>query len=433
MLQGLKEMIKRRTKVTIGKNDLKTEILAGVTSFFAISYIMIVNPLILSDAGIPVNLSIFATIIISVLGCLLMAVWANAPIILTPGMGVNAFFTYTLVVGMHFTWQVAIAVSLVSSFLYLVIAFTPLSRVLAESIPDVLKTGITVGIGLFLVELGLEKAGLITAGSNGSLLAFGSLQNPTTLLALFGLTLTVILYVKKIPGNFIIGIIVTSLVGAAFKIKGQATTVDVTQIKEYGKLLFQGDFQEIGQLKFWLAVFSMTMILVFESMGLLEGLLPDKNKFKKSFQSSAITALLSGICGTSPTVAAAESAAGIESGGRTGIVAGVASLLFASSIFLVRFLKYVPEAAIAPVIIITGALMMQQLQHIQIQDFSEWFPAFLIIVLIPLSGSIAIGLSFGFVSYPILKIMTKKTDISPIMWILSMLFLINLVCTAFLN
>ena len=181
--------------------DLKKQILAGVTSFFAISYIIIVNPMILKDAGIPFNLSIFATIMISVVGCLIMALWGRAPIILTPGMGVNAFFTYTLVVSMKFSWQTAIAVSLVSSLLYLVIAFSSLSDILARSIPPVLKTGITVGIGMFLVELGLEKAGLIVAGHNGSLLALGSLRSPAQLLAVFGLVLTIILFLLKIPGR----------------------------------------------------------------------------------------------------------------------------------------------------------------------------------------------------------------------------------------
>lgn len=414
--------------------NLQKQILAGVTSFFAISYIIIVNPMILKDAGMPFNLSIFATILISVIGCLIMALWGRSPIILTPGMGVNAFFTYTLVVSMKFSWKTALAVSLVSSIFYLIIAFSSLSDILARSIPPVLKTGITVGIGMFLVELGLEKAGLIVAGRNGSLLAFGSLRDPATLLAIFGLVLTLVLFLMKIPGDFIIGIIVTSLVGFFCHIQGQSTSVQLSQISQFGRIFNQGDFHSLGQLSFWLAVFSMTMILVFESMGLLEGLLPDKKRFKPSFQSSAITCFLSSIFGTSPTVAAAESAAGIESGGRTGIVALVASGLFAASLFFVGFLKYVPQVAIAPVIIITGATMMQNLRFIKLQDFSDWFPAFLIIVLIPLTGSIATGLSFGFVSYPIAKVVVHQSQkISLPMWIISFMFLLNLICTAFLG
>ncbi|UQS83924.1 NCS2 family permease [Bombilactobacillus thymidiniphilus] len=413
--------------------DIKTELIAGITSFFAISYIIVVNPLILKDAGIPINLSIFATIFISIIGCAIMALWADAPVILTPGMGVNAFFTYTLVVGLHFTWQEALAVSIISSLLYLIIAFTPLSGLLARSIPHTLKAGITAGIGLFLVELGLEKANLIVAGKNGSLLALGNLQSPATLLALFGLAITLILYLKKIPGSFVIGIILTSLLAYFAGVKGQNVNVNLKQLHHFGQLFNQGDFSHLLNLSFWLAVFSMTMILVFESMGLLSGLLPDQNKFTKGFQSSALTAFLSGFMGTSPTVAAAESASGIESGGKTGLTALVASFLFAISLFVVGLLKFVPQAAIAPVIIITGALMMQQLATIDLHDLSEWFPAFLIIVLIPLTGSIATGLAFGFISYPIAKMAASKIkQISKTMWCLSLLFLIELVCTALL-
>ncbi|MCO6541230.1 MAG: NCS2 family permease [Lactobacillus sp.] len=414
--------------------EIRTQVLAGITSFFAISYIIIVNPMILKDAGMPFDLSVFATIIISIIGCLIMAIWGQAPIILTPGMGVNAFFTYTLVVSMHFSWQTAIAVSIISSLFYIVIAFSKLSDLLSNAIPQVIKTGITVGIGMFLVELGLEKSGLIVAGHNGSLLALGSLQNAGTLLALFGLIITLVLFLMKIPGNFIIGILVTSIVGFIFHIKGQTATVQFSKINSLPQIFAQGNFEAIGDIKFWLAVFSMTMILVFESMGLLEGILPNKSKFKRSFQSSAITAFLSGIIGTSPTVAAAESAAGIETGGRTGLVALVASMFFTASLFLVGFLKYVPQVAIAPVIIITGATMMQNLKLINFEDFSDWFPAFLIIVLIPLTGSIATGLCFGFISYPITKSVVHQTqEISVTMWILSLIFLINLICSTFLT
>lgn len=193
--------------------DYKTEIIAGITGFFAISYIIIVNPMILANAGIPADLSVFATIFSSALGCLLMWRWADAPIIMTPGMGVNAFFTYTLVVAMELTWQQAIAISIISSVLYLIIAFTKLSTIFSQAIPGSLKAGITAGIGLFLVTIGLEKAHLIQQGGSSSLLAIGDLSSPTVLLALFGLVVTLILFLRKTPGGFIIGIILTSVLG----------------------------------------------------------------------------------------------------------------------------------------------------------------------------------------------------------------------------
>ncbi|EEI71514.1 hypothetical protein HMPREF0496_1223 [Lentilactobacillus hilgardii ATCC 27305] len=200
------------------KNLIKREIIAGVTGFFAISYIIIVNPMILKDAGIPTDLSVFATIISSLIGCLIMGFWANAPVILTPGMGVNAFFTYTVVVSMGLSWQEALAISMVASVIYVLIAFTKLSQVLADGIPDTLKAGITAGIGLFLVEIGLEKAQLIQAGKS-SILALGDLTQPATLLAMFGLLLTLFLYIRNVTGGFFIGIFVTSLLGILFGIR----------------------------------------------------------------------------------------------------------------------------------------------------------------------------------------------------------------------
>ncbi|UIF28547.1 NCS2 family permease [Levilactobacillus brevis] len=416
------------------KDVVRNELIAGVTGFFAISYIIIVNPLILKDAGIPTDLSVFATIFSSVIGCLVMAFWANAPIILTPGMGVNAFFTYTIVVNMGLSWQEALGIAAVASFIYMLIAFTKVSTILSEAIPESLKSGITAGIGLFLVEIGLEKAGLIVAGKTSSLVVLGDLTKPTPLLALFGLILSLILYIRKVKGNFFIAIIATSLVAFFFGVKDSDTpSVDLARLGQYHEIVFKNDFSHWLSTPFILAAFSMTMILVFESMGLLQGLLPNQKKFKKTFEGSSVTTFLSSFLGTSPTVAAAESASGIETGGRTGIMALVAAVLFALSLVFVPLLAYVPSAAIAPVIIITGALMMAAIGNIKMADFSEWFPAFLIIVLIPFTNSISTGLAFGFVCYPIMKLaLGKAKDMTWPVYLLGVLFLLDLVFSALL-
>ncbi|MCJ2162591.1 NCS2 family permease [Lentilactobacillus kefiri] len=415
------------------KATVKREIIAGITGFFAISYIIIVNPMILKDAGIPTDLSVFATIISSLVGCLIMGFWANAPVILTPGMGVNAFITYTVVVAMGLSWQEALAISIVASVIYVIIAFTKLSTILAKGIPDTLKAGITAGIGLFLVEIGLEKAQLIQQGKN-SILALGDLTKPATLLALFGLLLTLFLFVRNITGGFFIGILVTSIVGILFGIKDQVSpSVGIGDITKYSAIVAKGNFSHALTIPFILAVFSMTMILVFESMGLLEGIMPNPKKFKKAFEASSVTSFLSGILGTSPTVAAAESASAIESGGRTGLTSIVAGIMFAVSLFFIPLLAFVPQAAIAPVIIITGALMMNQLSRINMFDFSDWFPAFLIVVLIPFTSSISTGLAFGFVVYPILKIAAgRQRELTVATYVLGVLFLCDLVLSALL-
>lgn len=415
------------------KDILRNEIIAGITGFFAISYIIVVNPAILKDAGIPMDLSIFATIFSSFFGCMVMAFWANAPIILTPGMGVNAFFTYTIVVNMGLSWQEALGIAAVSSFVYMLIAFTRVSTILSASIPESLKHGITAGIGLYLVEIGLEKAGLIVAGKS-SLIELGDLTQPTPLLALFGLALSLILYLRKVKGNFFIAIVATSLLAFFLGVKDSGTpTVDLARLGQYHKIVFQNDFSSFFTIPFILAAFSMTMILVFESMGLVQGLLPNQKKFKKTFEGGSVTTFLSGFMGTSPTVAAAESASGIESGGRTGVMALVAGLLFLLSLLFVPLLAYVPSAAIAPVIIITGALMMAAIAGIDLSDFSEWFPAFLIIVLIPFTNSISTGLAFGFVAYPIMKLALGRTyEVTGPLYLLGGLFLLDLVFSTLL-
>ena len=407
------------------------EILAGITAFFAISYIIVVNPIILADAGMPAELSVFATIFSSIIGCLIMAFVADAPIVLTPGMGINAFFTYTVCVQMGLSWQEAIAISLGSGLIFAYVACTKWRDRIAHAVPNSLKCAITAGIGLFLVEIGLEKAQLIRSGAN-PIIELGSLTNPMALLALFGLVLSLALYLRGVTGSFFIAILVTTAVAQVFGIKDPTPLdLDFAHIYDYPQLLLQADFHNALSIPFLLSVFSMSMIMIFETMGLLEGILPDRSKFSRTFRGSAVTTIISSLLGTSPTVAAAESAAGIASGGRTGLMALTAAVLFAVSLFFIPLLSYVPQAAISPVIIITGAMMMQQLQHMDFQDFSEWFPAFLVVVLIPLSGSISTGLAFGFTAYPLLKLMNGRSrELHALSYGLGFLFLMNLVFQA---
>lgn len=407
------------------------EIMAGITAFFAISYIIIVNPLILADAGIPVELSVFATIFSSVIGCLLMAFVANAPIVLTPGMGINAFFTYTICVQMGLSWHEAVAISMISGLIFACVACSRWTGRLSRAVPASLKCAITAGIGLFLVEIGLEKAQLIRRGTS-SIIELGDLSSPSVLLAIFGLLLSLALYLRRVMGSFFIAIVLTSILGYFMGISDETqVTVNFAKLVDYPQIMMQADFSRLFSIPFLLAVFSMSMIMVFETMGLLEGILPNQAKFAKTFRGSAITTVLSSMLGTSPTVAAAESAAGIASGGRTGLMALTASVLFVLSLFFIPLLAYVPSAAIAPVIIITGAMMMQQLQYMEFTDFSEWFPAFLVVVLIPLTGSISTGLAFGFTAYPLLKLMTGSgRTVHALSYVLGFLFLLNLVFQA---
>ena len=392
------------------KKDIRREVVAGITGFFAISYIIIVNPMILADGGIPADLSVFATIFSSVIGCLIMAFYADAPIILTPGMGINAFFTYTVVASMGLAWQEALAISLVAAVLFAIVACTRLRTLLAAAVPASLKTAITVGIGLFLVEIGLEKAQLIRRGTN-TIIELGDLTSPMVLLAIFGLVLSLAFYLRKVTGGFVLAILITSAVAWALGLHDeQPLTIELSRLADYPALFAQFDFGEMLSLPFLLSVFSMAMIMIFESLGILEGILPDH---------------------ASPTVVAAESATGIASGGRKGIMALTSAALFLGAMLFVPLLSFVPQAAIAPVIIITGAMMMQNLAHMDFSDFTEWFPAFLIVVLIPLTGSISTGLAFGFTAWPLLKFLGgERREVHVVSACLGVLFFFNLVCQA---
>ena len=413
------------------KKDIRREIVAGITGFFAISYIIIVNPMILADGGIPADLSVFATIFSSVIGCLIMAFYADAPIILTPGMGINAFFTYTVVASMGLAWQEALAISLVAAVLFAIVACTRLRTLLAAAVPASLKTAITVGIGLFLVEIGLEKAQLIRRGTN-TIIELGDLTSPMVLLAIFGLVLSLAFYLRKVTGGFVLAILITSAVAWVLGLHDeQPLTIELSRLADYPALFAQFDFGEMLSLPFLLSVFSMAMIMIFESLGILEGILPDHAKFDRTFRGSAAAALISSFLGTSPTVVAAESATGIASGGRKGIMALTSAVLFLGAMLFVPLLSFVPQAAIAPVIIITGAMMMQNLAHMDFSDFTEWFPAFLIVVLIPLTGSISTGLAFGFTAWPLLKFLGgERREVHAVSACLGVLFFFNLVCQA---
>ncbi|WP_026702708.1 NCS2 family permease [Salibacterium aidingense] len=402
----------------------KQEITAGLTSFFTIAYILVVNPAILADTGMPYSYALLATVLVTVIGCFLIGVWGNAPIVLTPGMGINAFFTYTIVEGFGLTWQQGLAAVFAAGCVFFIAAVTPLAGQLTSAVPESLKLGITVGIGMFLSFIGLQKGGLIAADED-TFVTLGSLSSSLPLLTIFGLILTLALFVRKVKGSFLIGITVTTVAGLFFGIEGEQAGTHVS-FSGYGSMLKALDFSGWLELSFWVSVFSLTIIIMFESMGLLQGMLPDQNKFSRSYQASAIAALSAGVLGTSPTIPTVESASGIAEGGRTGVTAIVVGVLFALSLLFAPFFTSIPEGAIAPVLVIVGGLMVQEIRHITFHDMSEWFPAYLIIGLIPLTSSIADGIAFGFIAYPLLKLaLGRPRAVSPLMYMISGLFLLN--------
>ncbi|PWK06657.1 NCS2 family permease [Tumebacillus permanentifrigoris] len=409
---------------------LKTEVMAGMTSFFTIVYIVAVNSAILADAGIPVAGGVLATVLTACFGCLVMGLYANAPLMLVPGMGVNAFFTYTIVQSMGLSWQEGLAAVFLSGVLFAVTAFTRLAGWLSEAIPQSITEAITVGIGLLLTFIGLQKGGLVAA-SPTTFVTMGDLKSPQALVTILTLLVTLVLFMRQVKGAFLISILAGTGLAAMFGLVHTGSTAQSSaSIFDGVAVIGALSFGKVSSLSFWMATFSLTMILVFENMGLLHGFVPE-HKFTRSFRANAISVISSGFFGTSPTVTTVENAAGLAAGGKTGLTAITAGGLFLLSLCFLPFIQLIPSCAIAPVLIVIGGLMIQNVQNIQFQDISEGFPAFLILVLIPLTYSIADGIAFGFIAYPILKLaLGRAREIRLPVVVIAGLFLVNLVLNA---
>ncbi|KKI93879.1 permease [Bacillus sp. SA1-12] len=411
--------------------SLKKEVLAGTVSFFTIVYIVVVNASILSDAGIPLEAGIIATVLTSIVGCLIMGLFANAPIILVPGMGVNALFTYTIVLGMGLSWQEGLAVVFVSGLLFTVIAFTKLATIISESIPHSLKEAITVGIGLFLTFIGLQKGGIVVLNEE-TFVSLGNFSDQTVVLTCISLIITIALFARQVPGNFLISILLgTVIAGLCGKLSIDSLSQSASVIYPYKDVLAAMSFDRIADLTFWTATFSLTLVIVFENIGLVFGQVHMFNRpevYKRAMQANALSTITSGLFGSSPTVSTVETAAGITAGGRTGLTSIITGILFLSSLCFLPFIKIIPDSAIAPILILIGSLMIQNIQHIDLSDFSESFPAFLIIALIPFTYSIVDGMAFGFIMYPLIKLLLKrKNEVKLPLYFIALLFLMNFV------
>ena len=360
-----------------------------------------------------------------------MGFWGNAPILLIPGMGINALFSYTLVQSMGLSWQEALAVVFVSGFIFVFVAFTRFSKMLSEAVPNSLKEAITVGLGLFLMLLGLEKGGLVGPG-NGAILSLGSLSDPLVLSTIVTFLLAIILFIRNVPGNFLITIVFGTVIAYFFGM------IDLSQVSEpgvnpaeafavFGSMSFAGFLSTT----FWVAVFSLTMVLVFENIGLVHGQVNFINrpeKYSRAFQATSVSTMASGFLGTSPTVASVESAAAMAAGGRTGLTSLTAGFLFIGAAFFIPLIKIIPDSAIAPILIIIGGLMLQNIKNLDMKDMSETFPALLIVALIPFTYSIADGIAIGFILYPVLKVAIGKwREVSPALYVIACLFFVNYV------
>ncbi|MGG3449481.1 NCS2 family permease [Domibacillus aminovorans] len=426
-------------KLTEHGTTVKTELLAGLTTFLTMVYIVVVNPLILQDAGVPFEQVFTATIIAAVVGTLWMGLFANYPIAIAPGMGMNAYFAYS-VVGSHggITYETAFSAVFISGLLFVILSLTPLRQKLIEAIPENLKHGISAGIGLFIAFIGLRLTGIIASDAN-NLVKLGDLHSPSALLALFGLAITLVLLVRRVNGALFIGMIVTGLV-AFFtgQLSFENGFIEAPSLPE-GLLAANPitAFGDVIQYSLYAVVFSFLMVTIFDTTGTMIGVAQQAGLMKGNTMPRARQALLAdsvatsvgAMVGTSPTSAYIESSTGVAAGGRTGLTSVTVAVLFILAAFFGPLVASVSgiSAITAPSLIIVGCLMMGNVAKINWNELDEAFPAFLIILSMPLTSSIATGIALGFVSYPLVKIACGRyKDVHPLLYIFAVLFFYQL-------
>ena len=430
-------MLNKFFEIEKRNSTIRKEVIGGATTFLTMAYIIFVNPHILGEAGMDKPALISVTIVASIIGTLLAGIWAKVPYAMAPGMGLNAFFTYTLVMGQGVTWETALGVVFISGVVFLALTVTGIRTKIVHTIPLSLRLAVGAGIGLFISFIGFKNMGLIV-DNPATLIGLGKFT-PTLVIGIIGLLITAILEVKKIKGGIFYGIIVTTLI-ALFS--GQVSTPDsiVSLPPSMEPLLFKLDI--LSALSFGLigAIFSFMFVDLFDSVGTIvacsyeAGFVEKDGKIKhvdRILEADAVATVAGSLLGTSTTTTYIESASGIANGARTGFASVVTAGLFFLALFFAPLIGIVPAYATAPALIIVGVYMFKNIKEINFNDFTDAIPAFLTIVLMPLTFSISIGLSFGFISYVILKsVVGKAGEISWLMWGISALSILNLYLSA---
>ena len=436
---------------------VSTEIIAGLTTFFAMSYIIVVNPSILSQSGMEWGAVFLATIIASIIGTLVMGLVANVPYAQAPGMGLNAFFVYTVCFGLGFTWQQALSMVFICGVINIIITVTKVRKFIIKAIPNSLQNAIGGGIGVFVAYIGLLNVGIISFDSGVP--AIATLNQPAFWLFLIGLVLTIVLLVCQIRGAILIGIVITTLLGIPMGVTTAADSVSFSEACAALPTTFGAIFTAEGLPSLFADLSKFPLVLVtifafsisdtFDTLGTFigtgrrSGIFSEederametsagfKSKMDKALFADAIATSIGSIFGTSNTTTFVESASGIGAGGRTGLTSVVVAICFAISAFLATFVSAIPSAATAPALVVVGIMMTSAFKEIQWDDFSEAVPAFFAGLFMALCYSISYGIAFGFISYCIVKICKKEAgSIHPILWAATFLFILNFVLLA---
>lgn len=426
-------------KLKENNTTVKTEVLAGITTFFAMAYIIFVNPTYLEGAGMDSTAVMVATCLSAAVGTLLTAFIANVPFAQAPGMGLNAFFTYTIVLGKGYTWQQGLGIVFISGVLFLLITISPLRSKIIESIPVCLKNAISAGIGLFIAFIGLLNAGIVQCfgPEGGSYTDLGSIVSGSALLALIGLLITGILIAHKVKAAIFIGILITTVIGIPMGITTIPESFTMSGIGNLSLTAFKLDIpgtMSMGLLVLFTQVISFAIVDMFDTVGTLlgtagnagmldkDGNLPGGDK---ALIADAVGTIFGALMGTSTVTTFVESSTGIQEGGRTGLASVVTGLLFLLAILLAPVAGIIPGAATAPALIIVGVYMIHNAVQVNWSDFEEALPCFLTIAMMPFAYSISDGIGFGFISYAVIKVARGKYKEVPVLiYLLSALFIL---------
>ena len=409
------------------KTNVKIEFLAGLTTFISMSYILFVNPSVLGASGMDKGAVFTATALASALGTAIMGIVANYPIGEAPALGINAFFAYTVCVGMHVSWETALAAVFVASIIFILITMFKLREKIINAIPSDLKFAISSGIGLFIAFLGMQDGGLIV-GNKSTLVGLGSFHDPAVWITIFGLIVTVILMILNVPGAIFIGMVLAAIFGVT---TGQISLP--TKIVSFGQAIFH--VKDINTLQMWVVVLTFLLVTFFDTAGTLIGLAQQAGFMKdnkmprvgKALASDSTAMMVGSILGTSPVGAFVESSAGIAVGGRTGLTAVFVAIFFLISMIFSPLLGLFTTHVTAPALIIVGVLMAQNTAHIHWDKMEIAVPAFLILIGMPLTYSISDGLALGLITYPICMVAAKRAkEVTPMMWILFFVFIVFL-------
>jgi AGZA family xanthine/uracil permease-like MFS transporter len=456
------EFITKFFKLQENKTTVRTEIIAGITTFMTMAYILFLNPNILSATGMDKNAVFFATAIAAGFVTIAMGLVANFPIALAPGMGLNAFFATVALAGVGMPWRVALGAVFISGIIFILLTITKVRQILVVAVPHSLKVAITVGIGLFITIIGLKLSEIMAVSANvipptleklnatkgqAGLLFFewnvglGSLKNPAMLLTLLGLAITSTLMALRVKGSLLIGIIVTTIIGIPMGVTKIADGFSPISLPDFSNLaVFELDIKGALSMGIWTVVFTFTFVELFDTFGTLVGTankagLIDKDgkspKIGKAMLVDAFGVSFGALMGTSTVTAYVESAAGIGEGGRTGLTAVTTGILFLIALILAPLATMIPNAATAPALIIVGLLMVSAIKEIDFEDFTEGLPAFMCIIMMPFTYSIANGVAAGIIFYTLLKVLTGKAK--NVHWMMYLLFALVVIRYIFLT